>query len=150
LYRVPAGHVTRSGRKSPVWPACWAAPGGPVSGHPRRARLRRCRRAPGTGCRRTATAAVPGQCSRVSWARAGAGWPGAAAGRPGLLLPSGAADCAACLSASGEPHSRPPVLGIGAGTGPGRYIITPAVEAHRSGYAVTRGDPGVMAACRGQ
>src|SRR5215475_5978085 len=68
------------------------------------------------------------------------------AARP--LLPSIAADCAACRSASGEPHLRPPVLGIGAGTGPGRYIITPAVEAPRSGYAVTRGDPGVMAACR--
>src|SRR5215813_12546604 len=104
-------------------------------------------------------APVPGQFSRASRGMglgprlrghgSGGHGPGPRAGGPASVTLD-RCDCAEYLPGTGEPHSRPPVSGIGAGTVPGRYIITPAEEAPRSGYAVTHGDPGVIPARRGQ
>ena len=155
LYRVPPGHVTRSGGK---------LPGGRLLSRPWPGRYPATRatrgygdacRAPGTGCRRTATAAVPGQCSRafpgtVLGARAWGHASGAAGGRPASVTldrcrlrrvpasPRRATFAAACFGHRGGYHAR--------------AVHNYPQQRRRPGwgYAVTRGDPGVMAARRGQ
>src|SRR4029077_6471898 len=71
--------------------------------------------APGTGCRRTATAAVPGQFSRALRRASlgmgrGARVPGPRAGAP-AFFPLDPYARAESLPGPGEPHSRPPVSG---------------------------------------
>jgi len=62
LYRVSPGHVTRSSRKLPGGRPAQPPVAGPDTRPPvPRAVTAMPVMAPGTGCRRTATAAVPGQ-----------------------------------------------------------------------------------------